>query len=148
MLAARSGFDGVIVTEHAQSTYDMSPNPSLTAAALAHATEIEGLEVAIYPAGRSLGKTREPVRVAEEYAVLDTISEGRLVAGFPVGLPYDACMNNGIPPVELRPRFDENLELILRAWRAESPFPWNGRFSQLPSVNVWPRPQQQPRPPV
>jgi alkanesulfonate monooxygenase SsuD/methylene tetrahydromethanopterin reductase-like flavin-dependent oxidoreductase (luciferase family) len=148
MFAARSGFDGLIVTEHAQATYDMSPNPSLTAAALAYATESEGLEVAIYPAGRSLGKTREPVKVAEEYAVIDTVSGGRLVAGFPAGLPYDACLNNGIPPVELRPRFDENLELILRAWREESPFPWNGRFSQLPSVNVWPRPQQRPRPPV
>src|SRR5262245_20890091 len=148
MLAARSGFDGLIITEHAQSTYDMSPNPSLTATALAYATESEGLEVAIYPAGRTLGKTREPNRVAEEYAVLDTVSGGRLIAGFPVGLPYDACINAGISPLELRARFDENLELVLRAWREETPFPWNGRFLQLPSVNIWPRPQQQPRPPV
>ena len=55
MLAARSGFDGLIFTEHAQASYDMSPNPSLTAAALAYATESEGLEVAIYPAGRHGG---------------------------------------------------------------------------------------------
>lgn len=148
MLAARSGFDGVVFTEHAQASYDMSANPSLTAAALAYATESEGLNVAIYPAGRSLGKTREPVRVAEEYAIIDTVSGGRLVAGFPVGLPYDACLNNGIPPIELRPRFDENVELVLRAWREDEPFAWNGKFSQLPSVNIWPRPQQRPRPPV
>ena len=76
------------------------PTRSLTAAALAYATESEGLEVAIYPAGRSLGKTREPIKVAEEYAVIDTVSGGRFVAGFPIGLPYDACLNNGIPPVE------------------------------------------------
>ena len=126
MLAARSGFDGVVFTEHAQSSYDMSANPSLTAAALAYATESEGLDVAIYPAGRSLAKTREPMRVAEEYLAIDTVSGGRLVAGFPVGLPYDACLNNGIPPIELRPRFDENLELILRAWREDMPFAWNG----------------------
>jgi alkanesulfonate monooxygenase SsuD/methylene tetrahydromethanopterin reductase-like flavin-dependent oxidoreductase (luciferase family) len=148
MLAARSGFDALVFTEHAQASYDMSANPSLTAAALAYATESEGLGVAIFPAGRSLGKTREPVRVAEEYAAIDTVSGGRLVAGFPVGLPYDACLNNGIPPMELRPRFDENLELILRAWREDTPFAWNGTFSQLPSVNIWPRPQQRPRPPV
>ena len=148
MLAARSGFDGVVFTEHAQASYDMSANPSLTASALAYVTESEGLDVAIFPAGRSLGKSREPVRVAEEYAAIDTISGGRLVAGFPVGLPYDACLNNGIPPIELRPRFDENLELILRAWREDTPFAWNGTFSQLPSVNIWPRPQQRPRPPV
>ena len=109
MLAARSGFDGVVFTEHAQASYDMSANPSLTASALAYATESEGLEVAIFPAGRSLGKSREPVRVAEEYAAIDTVSGGRLVAGFPVGLPYDACLNNGIPPIELRPRFDKRL---------------------------------------
>ena len=148
MLAARSGFDGLVFTEHAQASYDMSANPSLTASALAYATESEGLDVAIFPAGRSLGKSREPVRVAEEYAAIDTVSGGRLVAGFPVGLPYDACLNNGIPPIELRPRFDENLELILRAWREDTPFAWNGTFSQLPSVNIWPRPQQRPRPPV
>src|SRR6516225_5120641 len=91
MLAARSGFDGLIMTEHAQASYDMSGNPNLTANEVAYATETEGLEVAIYPAGRSLGKTREPVRVAEEYATIDMVSGGRLVAGFPVGLPYDAC---------------------------------------------------------
>ena len=51
--------------------------------------------------------------------MIDTVSGGRLVAGFPVGLPYDACINNGIPPIELRPRFDENLELVLRAWRED-----------------------------
>lgn len=148
MLAARSGFDGLVFTEHAQASYDMSANPSLTAAALAYATESEGLDVAIYPAGRSLGKTREPLKVAEEYAAIDTVSGGRLVAGFPVGLPYDACLNNGIPPIELRSRFDENLELVLRAWREDRPFAWNGSFTQLPSVNIWPRPQQRPRPPV
>ena len=148
MLAARSGFDGLVVTEHAQASYDMSANPSLTANALAYATESEGLDVAIHPAGRSLGKTREPLKVAEEYATVDTVSGGRLVAGFPVGLPYDACLNNGIPPMELRPRFDENLQLILRAWREDTPFAWNGKFSQYPTVNIWPRPQQRPRPPV
>ena len=62
MLAARSGFDGVVFTEHAQASYDMSANPSLTASALAYATESEGLDVAIFPAGRSLGKSREPMQ--------------------------------------------------------------------------------------
>lgn len=53
MHAGRAGFDGLAVTEHSQSSYDMSPNPNLYAAALAHATEQEGLETAIYPVGRS-----------------------------------------------------------------------------------------------
>lgn len=147
MLAARAGFDGLAVTEHGQSSYDMMPNPDLVASALAYMTESEGLEVAIFPMGRSLGKAREPVRVAEEYAMIDVMSGGRLVAGFPIGLHYDASINNGVPPIEIRPRFDENLELLLRAWSDPEPFPWNGRFSQYPQVNIWPRPMQ-PQPPV
>ena len=77
MHAARAGFDGLAITEHGQSSYDMAPNPNLVEAALAYATEAEGIETAIYPVGRSLGKSREPLRVAEEYAMLDAISNGR-----------------------------------------------------------------------
>lgn len=148
MHAARAGFDGIAITEHAQSSYDMAPNPDLLQAALAYATESEGIDTAIYPVGRSLGKSREPLRVAEEQAMLDCISNGRLVCGFPVGLPYDANVNNGVPPVETRARFDENLDLVLRAWTERKPFSFNGKFSQFGSVNLWPRPVQEPRPPV
>lgn len=74
--------------------------------------------------------------------MLDAISNGRLIAGFPVGLAYDANVNNGVPPAETRLRFDENLELVLKAWREREPFPWNGRFHQHGSVNIWPRPIQ------
>jgi alkanesulfonate monooxygenase SsuD/methylene tetrahydromethanopterin reductase-like flavin-dependent oxidoreductase (luciferase family) len=148
MHAARSGFDAVAVTEHGQANYDMSPNPDLTAAAFAYATETEGLDVGIHVIGRTLGKTREPLRVAEEYAVLDHISRGRLLAGFPVGLPYDANVNYGITPVETRARYRENFELILRAWTERDIFAWNGKYSQYPGVNIWPRPLQTPHPPV
>ena len=148
MHAARSGFDAVAVTEHSQANYDMSPNPDLTAAAIAYATEVEGLDVGIHVIGRTLGKSREPRRVAEEYAVLDNISNGRLLAGFPLGLPYDANYNNGVAPAETRARYDENLQLVFRAWTAREMFPWNGKFSQYPGVNIWPRPVQAPHPPV
>ena len=148
MHAARAGFDGLAITEHGQSSYDMAPNPDILEAALAYATEVEGLDVAIYPLGRSLGKSREPLRVAEEYAMLDAMSGGRLVAGFPVGLAYDANINNGVPPAETRLRFDENLEFVLKAWTEHEPFAWNGKFSQHHAVNIWPRPLQNPHPPV
>jgi alkanesulfonate monooxygenase SsuD/methylene tetrahydromethanopterin reductase-like flavin-dependent oxidoreductase (luciferase family) len=145
--AAANGFDGIAVTEHGQNCFDIMPNPDIVAGALAYATEAQGLDVAIYPMGRSLGKSREPLRVAEEYAMIDVLSGGRLVAGFPVGLHYDASINNGVPPIQIRPRFEENLELVLRAWRERHPFPWNGKYSQYPQVNIWPRPLQS-RPPV
>jgi alkanesulfonate monooxygenase SsuD/methylene tetrahydromethanopterin reductase-like flavin-dependent oxidoreductase (luciferase family) len=148
MHAARAGFDAVAMTEHSQSSYDMSPNPDLGAAALAYATEVEGLETGIYTVGRSLGKSREPLRIAEEQAWIDCLSGGRLISGFPVGLAYDANVNAGVPPIETRARYDENFELILRAWTERKPFPWNGRFSQHMHVNIWPRPMQSPHPPV
>ena len=80
--------------------------------------------------------------------MLDCMSNGRVVCGFPIGLAYDANINNGVPPAETRARFDENLELVLRAWTARAPFPFNGKYSKFGSVNIWPRPIQDPRPPV
>lgn len=148
MHAARAGFDAVAVTEHSQSSYDMSPNPDLAAAAVAYATAGERLETGIYTVGRSLGKSREPLRIAEEQAWLDCLSGGRLICGFPVGLAYDANINAGVPPIETRARYDENFELVLRAWTERKAFPWNGRFSQYMHVNIWPRPVQVPHPPV
>ena len=149
MLAATDlGFDGLVVTEHGQNSYDMSPNPTLPATVVAHQMAASGRDVALGVVGRPLGKTREPLRIAEEYAVLDCISGGRLVAGFPVGLSYDANLNAGVPPVETRGRYYENHDLIKKAWSATEPFAWNGTFTQYRHVNPWPRPIQQPSPPV
>ena len=146
--AARAGFDGVCLTEHSQSSYDISPNPNLMAAAVAYATQAEGLDVALTILGRSLGKSREPLKVAEEYALLDCITGGRLIAGFPVGLSYDANQNGAIPAIETRERYNEHRELILKAWTEPEPFAWNGRFEKYGQVNLWPRPIQQPHPPI
>jgi len=145
--AARTGFDGIGVSEHSQNSYDISPNPNLVAAIVAHTTQVEGLSTAINVLGRSFGKSREPLKIAEEYAVLDVLSAGRLIAGLPLGLSYDANQNGGIPPVETRERYREGRALLEKAWSATEPFAWNGRFSRYPSVNLWPRPVQQPRPP-
>jgi alkanesulfonate monooxygenase SsuD/methylene tetrahydromethanopterin reductase-like flavin-dependent oxidoreductase (luciferase family) len=146
--AARSGYDGVMVSEHSQSSYDISPNPNLAASIVAHTTQVEGLDTAITVLGRSLGKSREPLKIAEEYAILDVLSAGRLIAGLPVGLSYDANQNGGIPPIETRFRAKEGRELLERAWTDPEPFAWNGKYSRYPAVNIWPRPVQQPRPPV
>jgi hypothetical protein len=61
---ARGGFDAIGVTEHSQSSYDISPNPTLLAYAVACAARAEGLDPAIVVLGRSLGKTREPLKIA------------------------------------------------------------------------------------
>src|SRR5574342_556722 len=79
--AERSGFDGLCVNEHHQNAYGLMPSPNLMAAALSRRTS----KVALVVLGNSLALYNPPVRVAEEFAMLDTISGGRLVAGFPVG---------------------------------------------------------------
>ena len=88
------------------------------------------------------------LKIAEEYALLDCVSGGRLIAGFPVGLSYDANLNASLPAVETRERYREHRELILKAWSEPRPFPWNGRFEKYGQVNIWPRPVQQPHPPI
>ena len=144
--AARAGFDGVALTEHGQNVYDMMPNPNLLMSPLALQTD--GLDTALIVLGTSVGKSHQPLRIAEEYALLDCLSGGRLIAGLPLGLGYDATLNYGIPPIELRARYREAHALIRKAWSAREPFAWNGKFWKLPSVNLWPRPIQQPQPVV
>jgi alkanesulfonate monooxygenase SsuD/methylene tetrahydromethanopterin reductase-like flavin-dependent oxidoreductase (luciferase family) len=81
-------------------------------------------------------------------AMIDCISGGRVVAGFPVGTPMDTCFAYGRNPSQLRQRYHEAHDLVLRAWTDPEPFAWNGRFNKLRYVNVWPRPLQKPHPPI
>lgn len=148
LYAASMGFDGIATTEHSQASYDMLPNPNLQMSALAYATQRENLDVGLAVLGRSLGKSREPVRIAEEYAAIDQISRGRLIAGFPVALSYDASQNAGHPPIDTRLRYQDNRRLIERAWSTKEPFAWNTRFNRYPNVNPWPRPYQEGGPPI
>ncbi len=142
--AAEIGFDGICVNEHHSNGYGLMPSPNLIAASLARRTR----EAAIVVMGNSLALYNPPTRVAEEMAMLDCISGGRLVAGFPVGTPMDTCYAYGQNPSQLRQRYYEAHDLIMKAWQEPEPFVWNGRFNQLRYVNVWPRPVQKPHPPV
>jgi alkanesulfonate monooxygenase SsuD/methylene tetrahydromethanopterin reductase-like flavin-dependent oxidoreductase (luciferase family) len=86
--------------------------------------------------------------VAEEFAMIDVISGGRLIAGFPVGTPMDDCFAYGQNPSQLRERYHEAHDLVIRAWKDPETFAFNGRFNQQRYVNIWPRPIQQPHPPI
>jgi alkanesulfonate monooxygenase SsuD/methylene tetrahydromethanopterin reductase-like flavin-dependent oxidoreductase (luciferase family) len=70
------------------------------------------------------------------------------VAGLPLGSPMDVNLAYGITPMEHRERYREAFALTLKAWQARELFAWNGRYYQLANVNLWPRPIQQPHPPV
>jgi alkanesulfonate monooxygenase SsuD/methylene tetrahydromethanopterin reductase-like flavin-dependent oxidoreductase (luciferase family) len=142
--AAEMGLDGVCVNEHHSNGYGLMPSPNLMAATLARRTR----DAAICVMGNSLALYNPPTRVAEEFAMLDCISGGRLIAGFPVGTPMDTCYAFGQNPSTLRPRYYEAHDLILRAWQEPDTFTFNGRYNKQRYVNIWPRPVQKPHPPI
>ena len=142
--AADCGFDAICVNEHHSNGYGLMPSPNLIATALARRTN----DTAICVMGNSLALYNPPTRVAEEFAMIDVISGGRLIAGFPVGTPMDTCYAYGQNPSMLRDRYREAHDLVVRAWTERDTFAFNGRFNQQRYVNVWPRPVQQPHPPI
>ena len=144
--AAKCGIDGICVNEHHQNAYGFMPNPDLMGSVLARATN--GMDTAIVQMGATLPTSNPPIRVAEEYAMIDCISGGRLVAGMPLGTSMDVNLCYGISPVEQRERYYEAHDLIMEAWTAKEIFAFNGKYFKLPMVNPWPRPIQQPHPPV
>ena len=142
--AADVGFDAICCNEHHSNGYGLMPSPNLIASALARRTQ----QVPICVMGNSLALYNPPTRVAEEFAMIDCISGGRLIAGFPVGTPMDTCFAYGQNPSLLREKYLEAHDLIMRAWTEPETFSFNGRFNQQRYVNIWPRPIQKPHPPI
>jgi hypothetical protein len=142
--AAECGFDAVCVNEHHSNGYGLMPSPNLIASSLARRTT----DTALCVLGNSLALYNPPTRVAEEFAMIDVISGGRLIAGFPVGSPMDTCFAYGQNPSMLRERYLEAHDLVVKAWTEPETFAFNGRFNQQRYVNIWPRPIQKPRPPI
>jgi len=138
------GFDGIGCNEHHQNGYGIMPSPNIIAAGLARRTS----KAAICVIGNSIALYNPPIRVAEEFAMLDCISGGRLVAGFPVGTPMDTNFCYGQIPALTRDKYAEAHRLIMRAWTEDEPFAFDGKYNQLRYVNCWPKPIQQPHPPV
>lgn len=145
MLAANSGFDGVCVNEHHQSAYGLMPAPNLIASILIDRTRGSKIEIPII--GRALPLVNNPLAIAEEFAMLDNLSRGRIVTGFVrgIGCEYHAT---GVNPSYSHERFQEAHDLIVRAWAEPGPFSFEGDHYNFRYVNVWPRPYQKPRPPI
>ncbi|HEX2172762.1 MAG TPA: LLM class flavin-dependent oxidoreductase [Dehalococcoidia bacterium] len=144
-LADQLGFDGLGVNEHHQNAYGFMASPNLMAAALARRTPNQS---ALCVLGNTLALYQPATRVAEEFAMLDVMSDGRLIAGFPVGTSMDVNFCYGVTPTQTRPRFFEAHDLIKQAWTRPGPFAFNGKFNQLRYVNPWPKPLQKPHPPI
>ncbi len=142
--AGAMGFDGVGVNEHHSNAYGLMPSPNLIASTLTRSCP----DAAIMVMGDSVALYNPPIRVAEEMAMLDCMSGGRLISGFPVGSPMDTIFAYGQNPATLRERYHEGVDLILKAWESDEVFSFNGRYNKLRYVNCWPRPVQQPHPPI
>ena len=142
--AAAVGFDAVGINEHHSNGYGLMPSPNIIAASLARACP----DAKIIVLGDSVALYNPPIRVAEELAMLDNITGGRVVAGFPVGSPMDVIYAYGQNPATVRERYHEGVELITRAWTSDEVFSFNGKYNKLRYVNVWPRPVQKPHPPI
>jgi alkanesulfonate monooxygenase SsuD/methylene tetrahydromethanopterin reductase-like flavin-dependent oxidoreductase (luciferase family) len=140
--ADQLGFDGVCLNEHHQNAYGLMPIPSVMAGALARSTKGK---LAIL--GRALPLLNNPLVVAEEYAMLDQITGGRLIAGFVrgIGAEYHSW---GVNPAESHDRFHEAHDLIVRAWTEPGPFAFEGKYYDFDYVNTWPRVLQSPHPPI
>jgi len=137
----RLGYDGVGFNEHHTSPYGLMNSPNLMAAAVSQRTK--NLKLLIYG---NLLPLHNPIRLAEELAMLDCMSNGRIIAGFARGIPREYNVF-GVPLPESRARFEEAFEIIRGAW-TEEVFNYQGKFWSYKDVALWPRPLQQPHPPV
>jgi len=137
----RLGYDGVGFNEHHTSPYGLMNSPNLLAAAAAQRTR--RIKLLIYG---NLLPLHDPLRLAEELAMLDCLSDGRIVSGFARGIPREHNVFK-VPLAESRARFEEAWEIISRAW-TEEVFSYDGKYWSYENVAIWPRPVQQPRPPV
>jgi len=141
--ADKLGWDSVIVNEHHQNAYGTMPSPNLMAAALTQ--RVKRAKIGIV--GNALPLHDDPLRVAEEIAMLDVLSGGRIISGFVRGTGMEYFSYN-INPTLSRERMNEAHDLIIQAWTRPGPFAFEGEHYNYRYVNIWPRPIQQPHPPI
>jgi alkanesulfonate monooxygenase SsuD/methylene tetrahydromethanopterin reductase-like flavin-dependent oxidoreductase (luciferase family) len=137
----RLGYDGIAFNEHHTSPYGLMNSPNLLAAAASQRTK--RIRLLMYG---NLLPLHDPLRLAEELAMLDCLSAGRIISGFARGIPREHNVYQ-VPLKDSRARFEEAWEIIRRAW-TEEVFSYEGRFWSYKDVAIWPRPVQQPYPPV
>ena len=141
--AEQVGFDAICVNEHHQNAYGLMPAPNIMAAALVRRTSRARIAIL----GNGISLRDNPLRIAEEIAMLDVISGGRVISGFVRGIGCE-YFSLGLDPTQSRERFQEAHDLIIKAWTAADPFTWDGKHFHFRYVNVWPRPFQKPHPPI
>ena len=137
------GFDGIMVNEHHNTPSCMNASCNLSAAVLARTTK----NAKILLLGNILPIHDNPVRLAEEIAMIDVISGGRVISGMVRGTGVETLSTNGNPMYN-RERFEECHDLVIKTWTEPGPFRWEGKHYNFRVVNPWMVPVQKPHPPV
>jgi alkanesulfonate monooxygenase SsuD/methylene tetrahydromethanopterin reductase-like flavin-dependent oxidoreductase (luciferase family) len=137
----RLGYDGLGLNEHHTTPHGLMNSPNMFAAIAAQRTK----KMKLFMLGNLL-PLHTPLRIAEELAVVDCLSRGRVMAGFARGVPREYRVYN-VPMSESRARFEEGMEIVLGAW-TQDVFNYEGKFWQHRDISIWPRPFQQPHPPI
>ena len=141
--AEEVGFDGLMINEHHNTPSCMDVAVNLSAAVLGRVTK----RAKILLLGNMLPTTDNPVRLAEEVAMADVISGGRVIAGVVRGIGIETWANNNIPNHN-RERFEECHDLMLATWTRPGPFRWEGTHYHFRVINPWVLPVQKPHPPI
>ena len=139
--AEEMGVDGIMLNEHHNAPFCMQAKANIFASLLAGMTK----RVKIVLLGNPLPLNDNPVRLAEELAMIDMISKGRLVSGFVRGGGQEQLATNANPAFN-RERFQEAHDLIVKTWTVPGPFRWEGKHYHQRVVNPWALPLQQPHP--
>ena len=137
------GFDGLMLNEHHSTPFCMQGVTNVGASILARITN----KAKIIILGNVLPIWDDPLWLAEQLAMIDMISHGRLVSGFVRGGGRESYAHNS-PPHHNRERFEEAHDFIIKAWTVPGPWRWEGKHYHYRYVNPWARPLQQPHPPI
>ena len=141
--ADQIGFDALMLNEHHSTPFCMQGVTNVGASILARETK----QAKIIILGNILPIWDDPLWLAEQLAMIDMISYGRLVSGFVRGGGRESVSHNA-PPHFNRERFEEAHDFIIKAWTTPGPFRWEGKHYHYRYVNPWARPLQQPHPPI
>jgi alkanesulfonate monooxygenase SsuD/methylene tetrahydromethanopterin reductase-like flavin-dependent oxidoreductase (luciferase family) len=137
------GYEAIMIAEHHSNKTGTAPSPNLFAAAVA--THTRNARIGLM--GNCLPLHGHPVRLAEELAMLDVLSGGRLISGFIRGNTQEYHVFD-VDIAQARAMFEESWELIVKAWTEPEPFAWQSEHYHYDVVSILPRPIQQPHPTI
>ena len=138
----RTGYDAVWLAEHHFGTYSVCPSVHLMAMHIAGRTSRLRIGTAV-----TLAAFYHPLRIAEEIALLDVLSGGRVNWGVGRGFDRTEYAAFDVTPEESYPKFREHVEIVLKAWESDR-LTYHGEYWSFDDVEVLPKPHQRPRPPT